>query len=679
MQVHALSTPRLATTSLAELIPHKSHDPFVQAVADTYLASKADPARPNPYSSKALQDLALLNADGLTRTHIHWMSPQVLQKVTQDRGWEQSPEGYPIADVVVVGAGPGGLATGYHLAQGGARVLTLEGGYAGQAFSDAGAGSVHAMRTNRLATSLIRTGRALEDLATVMGLPANLAVLVHHAAQARHGLTERTGHQIQGVAQGQATDWNVPASRGELFAHFQQVADYLASGSENSFLIEQAPVSRVERKGDLIYLETKPGHVVCCRKLVLSTGLVTPDGANARIPECFRHLAQQSPDQFTLLMDDQASLEPGKTPILVDRLLGRPEVQQHLRSLPDGSSVAVVGSGESAVKGALEVLYQNDKLQVHLFTKAPLEVAQVQIPGENMHPVVLENALRDSDYASYSLQRNAELFGTPITPRTMIELLQQQEAGRLHIYELGQNFDLTGIERQSDGSLLVKNDEMKQSLARQQQEYQASGLRISVANQIPEPKAWISAIGYDSKALTLTELSQQLLHQGLIEVEGGKPLVQGLTSKANSNVAFNTAGAPSTAADTSIPGMAVRGRHLAKHLLGDLPKRPLPAQAVPPERPGADWANGYSREDFLGFVRHRGLAPNWAEENQGPEKSREVQAQFDFPDPERFLRGLAERPPAQLSPVERVTLERARRLQRRMGDPNFTEANQVVS
>jgi len=669
-----LQPPELSTVPLAEVIPSQSQDPWTQAIADSYLAGNpSTPGDLDPVSRQAWQDLASLSADGLTRTHLHWVPPAALSPTLRARDWEQTADGLPVADVVVIGCGPAGLATSYHLAQGGARVVTLEASYAGQAFSDAGAASVHSMRTNRLASSLIRTGRALEDLATVMGLPANVALLVGHAARGRQLLESRTGVAIQGLAQGSDSDWNIPASRGELFAHLAQLSHYLAQGCENSLLLERSPVQKVSPREDgLLEIETSPGHRLACRQLVLATGLVQPEGGNARIPAPLKSWQQSHPQHYRLAVSpdqlDHALQAP--SPIVSEQLLGRPQLQGHLRSLPEGSPVAIVGSGESAIKAALEVLAQSPKANVYLLCKGALEVAQVQIPGENMHPIVLEQAVRDPDYGQASLQRYRELFGTPITPRSFLELIQAQVEGRLHILELDRGFDLQQFNRQPDGSLRLRDNATREALRKQHQEYREHGLEIEVPENIPSPKLWISAAGFEREKAQWTPLVEQL-------IEGGLAGRQGDHLQPGPQLTVNSSSWLRTAADSAIPGMAVRGRQVAEELLERLPRRPLPAQAEPPENPGADWAHGYSREDFLGFVRHRGLAPNWVAELPQPPYDLRTQAQLDFPDPERFLRGLAERPPEQLTPAEKLTLSRAHQLLERLGTPSL--GNEVHS
>ncbi len=649
----SLPPPPLATAPLPELVAPDTQDPYLKAVDDIYLYNKYRPQEGRSLASlrrelsaaevACLDDLPALTADGLTRNAIHFMGAQTFRGQCEARGWEKVGE-TPLVDVVVIGAGPGGLATSYHLAQQGARVVTLEGGYAAQAFSDAGAASVHSMRTDRLLTSLVRTGRALEDLSTVMGLPAGLGQIVAHASAARHQLAERTGHRIDGLPEGVETlDRYQPAARAELFEHFQEVASYLAGGCPNSFLLERSPVVSRQREGDYFRLKTRAGHELLARQVVLATGLVTPGGANSRPLPVFERLAEAHPERYLTLSKDEdlathAGLLGSRDLILADRLLGRPDVKRALHELPAQSRVAVVGSGESALKGALEVLSQNPTLKVDLFVKAALEPSQVQVPTENFHPVVLEGAPDRPTYGQRSLERFTR-FDTPVTPRSMLEALEEVSAGRLRIHEMGAYFDETSVEVEP-GRIRFRSPEVRAALARQNAAWKAAGLRPEpVPEAIENVRMVICAAGYDRGALA--------------------PVTD------ESGVSYNSSAVLRTAADSAIPGMAVRGRKLAEELAQRLPVRERPPQAERPENPGADWAHGYSEEDFQGFVTYRGLAPAWVESQGGPQET----PQFDFPDPDRFLRELAEREPASLTPAEKVTLERAYGLVRRMGRP----------
>jgi hypothetical protein len=682
-----LAKPNLATVALTDMIPDGGgpSDAFSQNVDGVYLYNKYQPQTAkslsqirlqseNPLETKALTDLPALSADGLTRTHIHYLTPEALNGICEQRQWEQLPDGTPVADVIVVGAGPGGLAASYHLAQKGARVVTLESGYAAQAFSDAGAASVHAMRTDRLLTSLVRTGRALEDLATVMGLPAGLGQIVAHAAQARHSLFERTGHRVTGLPEGvDSLDRYQPAARAELFEHFQEVANYIGDDCPNSLLLEQCPVAKIERKDGLFVIEGANGHKICAKKLVMATGLVQEGGANSKSLPVLQKLAESAPEQYLSLNSDSdlndkaADVLQTKQWIISDRLLGRPEVRLKLHEMVGNSKVAVVGSGESAIKAALEVLSQNPTLKVELYTKSLLEAAQVQLPGENFHPVVLEHAIGDANYGKESLERFKE-FDTPVTPRSLIEALEHVASGRLQIHELGSYFDESSVAVKPDGkggtSLEIIDPKVKANLNQQSQEWAAQGLKQTASGD-STVKMVIQAAGYSREKLKASPLTQQLIAAGVVDAPQGVPLISGLVSSACPDLAFNSASVLSTAADSAIPGMAVRGRQLAELFAAQLPQRELPPQAVPPENPGADWANGYSDKVFKGFVHNRGLAPNWVE-SQG--KNHDT-PEFHFPDPERFLRELDSRDPKTLSVAEHIVLKRAHHLRLRMGNP----------
>lgn len=697
MEIHPhrtkpLAGPSLATAPLTELVP-EARDAYTGQVRDVFLYNKYTPQKAtsltdlrlqggDPQQVQCLNDLPSLSSDGLTRTRIHHASPPVFQQLCKGRDWETAADGSPIADVVVVGAGPGGLATSYHLAQKGARVVTLEAGYAAQAFSDAGAPSVHAMRTDRLLTSLVRTGHALEDLSTVMGLPAALGQIVSHASQARKQLWETTGHQIKGLPEGaETTDRYQPAARAELFEHFQEVANYLGTDCPNSFLLERAPVSRLSRADGLFFIETAAGHKLYARKLVMATGLVQEGGSNSKNLPIFQRLVEDHPEHYLTLQSDRdlaekaTAMKENRQWIVSDRLLGRPELKLALHQLPGQARVAVVGSGESAIKAALEVLSQNPTLKVDLFTKAPLEAAQVQVPGENFHPVVLEHAQGNEAYGQFSKERFAR-FDTPVTPRSLIESLQEVGAGRLRIHELGSYFDEKSVRIEPAGqgrsSLTFIDPDVRDNLRRQREEWAAAGLKQPEVERVENLAMVIQAAGYSREKLPMHPLAEQLTQAGLLEVQNGQPVVQGLASAACPDLVYSGSMFLNAAADSAIPGLAVRGRHVAEYLSAGLPERPLPPQAQAPQNPGADWAHGYSQKDFEGFVRYRGLAPNWVESQGGPQDT----PAFHFPDPERFLRELDERESSSLSAAERITLQRAHRLRLRMGEPEISASSE---
>lgn len=683
---------RLATAALTDLVPENPTDAYVKAVRDVYLypKSSAQTAAPltelrqqlPPADWKTLQEIPYQTADGLTRTSNFYLAPKTLDLMAADRGWEIAPDGHAVAEVVVIGAGPGGLATAYHLAEKGVKVLTLEGGFAGQAFSDAGAQAVHCIRTDRQQSSVIRTGNSQEDLAVSLGLPASLAHIAPHARQAREAYTRRTGHDISaGVVAGADDDTSVPTPRGELFEHFVEVAQHLACDSDNSMLIEKAPVKTLTRQNDgRFFLETGNGHKVYARKVVMATGLVTQGGANSKMMPVLQRLFEENRENYVMLREDADRVTRNdqlnevlqgrsqRSLILSDRLLGTPEVQLALRQLPAGSHVAMVGSGESAAKGVLEVLYQNPDLKIDFYTKAPLEAAQIQVPSENVHPVVLEKAIDDRNFGRQTLER-FQKFGTPITPRTMVQLLDLQKAGTVQIYELGKYFDEKSVclTPNGDGTTVISiaDPEVSQNLRDRRAEWAAQGLHTTPANEKTHVSMIISATGYDRGELRNTPLVEQMLAQNLMEIctdpqEGlvGQPLTSGLVSSNCADIACNTSAALTNAADSTIPGMAVRGRRLAEFLAEEL----HPGSGAPqPSRGGVDYVNDFDDTDFRAIARHRGLSPEMLA--SGDENLR------TFPSPDGYLRGLAGQ--QQLTVAEQITLASARNLVSRMGDADF--------
>jgi hypothetical protein len=683
-----LKAPRLATAALSDLTADAgTPDAYLKSLDGVYLYNKYRPQEAtslaqlrsqgslSPAELHCLEELPLLSADGITRTHLHWMSPQSFQAACQQRQWDLHSDGHPVVDALVIGAGPAGLATSYHLAQKGVRTLVMEAGYAASAFSDAGAPAVHSMRTDRQLTSLVRTGRALNDLVTTLGLPANIGPVLEHTLAARRALYDKTGHRISGLPEGiESKDRYQPAARSELFEHFQQVAHYIGQDCPNSFLLERTGVSKVERRDGLFRVESGDGHQVWARKLVVASGLVAPGGSNARVLPVLAQLSEKNPATYLELTCDQDlvdkadEIQAHRQWIVTDRLLGRSQVKLKLHQLPGQARVAVIGSGESAIKAALEVLSQNPTLKVDLFTKAPLEAAQVQVPGENFHPVVLEHAVEDQAYAARSLKRFAE-FDTPVTPRSLIEALDEVQSGRLRIHEMGAYFDeksvAVEVESSTTSRIRFVDPQVTANLQQQSSSWQAQGIRQAPVGEVGNLHMVVLACGYERAPLASSPLMTMLQEQGLLEVEGHQPQLLGTASAACADLHFNGAGVLQTAADSAIPGMAVKGRHIAEKLAEQLPARSLPPQASVASNPGADWANGYSHETFLGFVQFRGLAPNWVESQGGPQD----RPDFHFPDPERFLRELASRPREELRPSERLTLDRAHALRIRMGTP----------
>ncbi|MCA9791148.1 MAG: FAD-dependent oxidoreductase, partial [Candidatus Eremiobacteraeota bacterium] len=201
----------------------------------------------------ALEDLPRASADGLTRTSVNYLSPAGLQLATAARGWDfDQASGLPIADSVVIGAGPGGLASAYHLSEAGQHTVVLEGGLAGQAFSDGHAMSVHSLRTNSAATDLIYTNDNTQEGIEV-SLAQSLGPSRALARQARQQWTEATGQSWQGLSPAHQSEGFLPLNRSEFFDHMARLTLGLAQHYPDTFMSEHAPVTSLQKRSDGLF------------------------------------------------------------------------------------------------------------------------------------------------------------------------------------------------------------------------------------------------------------------------------------------------------------------------------------------------------------------------------------------------------------------------------------------
>lgn len=569
---------------------------------------------------KATTDLPRILADGLVRTRVHYISPENLPRFQRSRGWQEI-SGEPVADLAIVGGGPGGLAAAYHAGRLGLNTVLLEGGYLGQAFSDARAKPVHAMRTNATGSSLFRPGIVSRDVEESVGLPAIMKreqsrVL---AEEARKQFQELTGRHfvcdLPGVTE--AGNRDVPITRGELFHSLMEVAAAAAS-YPSVLVLEQAPVTKVHKRPDgLFAIESAAGHRQLARRLIVGTGFVGSDGEYARnLPDLVKlcaengekyiqlynenDLVRQSQNILELTAELRAHRGDGspvsRQVIMSDVALGHQEAQLLLSLLPAKSGVAVVGSGESAAKAALEVLAQNPDVTVSLFVKSELEPAQSQTPSSPGNRDVMQSGIFDQRLGEVLLERWMQGFGTPITPATMLDLLKETQRGRVRVFELGAHFsekclDICCVEGESCSRTRISidgnNREVEGALARQLAEWQSCGLLtdttslLEAGGELAHVDCIITAPGYDrSRLRKLDSLTQQLLSQGLIElVDGGGKGRAGeivldsenrLTSKCDSALGFIGAGNLATASDGGLTGIGTRAYFLVEEMAAHL-------------------------------------------------------------------------------------------------------------
>ena len=608
-------------------------------------------------------------ADGLYRTQDYYIPPVALTTTAEARGWESSDK-IPVADTVVVGAGPGGLTTAWQLARRGGRVVVFESEIAGAAFSDAGARSVHSLRTSADGTNLVQEGHALATLEHPLSLHGHLPGYRDLANEGRRAESDLTGLPSHGVASEsqQLQDRNAPASRGELFQHLAQLSHSLVQDFPDAFLCERSPVEEVTFEDDLFTVTSSRGHKVKCKNLVLATGLTGPQGQRARTLGMFEELHSQDMERLLILDSDsdqsqQAEIltrmsrgEEKRALIVHDRQLGSQMVRQSIMELPEGSRAAVMGSGESAVKAALEMAHLNPGIKVDLFVKNKLEAAQTQIPNENFHTAVLENTLGDSQAIGKAWDR-VKLFGTPITPRSLEEVLELQQSGRVRLLEMGRYFDSESVRLRTDSEGEIKvelrDTDARTTLRKSHHDMTKKGLLPENSQPFEESnyKMMVEALGYQKQSLQ----EHPLRH---------------LPTEAHKKMFLNTSGLPNHPAETSLAGLSVRGRQLAEQLAQDIPQDRRLEITVPQER-GIDWRE-VDEETVQGIITNRGVHPGFArsvrreieEFGSHPQQDRLI-----FPSSDDKLREWnRQRQEGRITPAEREVLERAEQLGRRMSE-----------
>ncbi len=611
--------------------------------------------------------------DGLYRPVDFYVSPGHLTLKAAAQGWEVSknPDGIevPVADVVVVGAGPGGLMTTWQLARRGGRVVCFESELAGSNFNDGGAKSVHHMRTSSEFTNLINEGHSAGSLEHPLSLSGTIEVSRPHAKAGREGQSKLTGEVMHGVYPDIVDNNNiyVPATRGELWNHLSNIAYSTANDFPNAVLCERSPVEDVKYGEDgLFEVTTTRGHKVKCKEVVLSTGLTGPRGEKAKFLKVLDNLHKGAPDKSVVMQQvsdsqanaeeftDMAKGEKGSTMIVNDRLLGDQTFRQTFAAIPAGSHAAMIGSGESGIKGALEMAHLNPNITIDFFVKGYLESAQVQVPSENFRQPVIEKTLHD-DEVSHMLKDMYGFFDTPVTPRSLQEIFELQSAGRVRVFELGKYFDENSVELKAneDGStsLQVKDPEVQANLAKMEAHYKSVGLlpEGQTLTGADNYRAFVQAPGYYK-----TPLEENPLNKFPKEVQH-RVHANSITSSVHP-------------AQSALPGLGTAGRHLAEELATRLVPDDRLVNIEQPTDRGMDYRN-WSDHDVYDIISNIGGNPQIADEIRAEiaEKGsspREHLLYLTSVDPK--LRSIVDKPESERTPAEKELLERGLHLGKRL-------------
>lgn len=532
---------------------------------------------------RSLEEVSSLSSDGMTRTSCHWTGPGALTASMKNAGWEMDREtGLPIADAVIVGGGPGGLATAAQLKERGLNSVLFEGGYLGQSFSDQGAAAVHRLRTSVNESELFPS----RDNHPASLFPRRIDLRVR-CQEARRDWSQLTGATFEELNEDQRASLG-PIERSEFHSYLAEIGRVL--NEDNTFICEQSPVTTVTRHGQLYKVRTEPGHEVLCRNLVVATGMVESHGANGRLPDVLEDL-----EGVTRLMSDHdlmarasdwgQSLEKQRAgegaPLVCGvRLLARPSVLEYVQQLGKQARVAVVGAGESGVKAAIELLELHPGISVDLYASETIGPYQFQVPSGTLNELLVEEAYRNPGLAADALEK-ADALGAPVTNESWQKLIQFESAGRLRMRELGEHFDAGSVAVARNGSKLsidLVSENAAESLRRHREELVASGLYgkdlpSAPPTFLPEVDMVVVATGYQTHTSGLMRMLEQ---EGAVTLDRrGQPQTSdGIASQADPNLFFNTAGVVYQPADTTLLARELGAGEIARRIAGEGPKEP---------------------------------------------------------------------------------------------------------
>ena len=546
---------------------------------------------------KLASDFPKTIADGVMRNAIYYTPPGMILELRSKEKNRKQPE---LFEVVILGGGPSGVAALHNLGAKGVDTLLLEGGYCIQGMSDARAQSVHTMRTDPLYSSILGA-KELGDQDSELRMDKMMGCLPIRATAslAREAITAHTGNVFDArFASGE--DLKSPVARAEVFTYFNEVLSR-AAAFPNVTISEQNPVNKVDREPDGTFLITTAcGDCYRAKKLIVAPGFagsaaefgrgLTESKAEKLGTTSGTVVINSEHDIYTKadqIQELQQRLLSGKKQGLIvigEAVLGHVEAAALIKLQPANTRIAVVGSGETAVKAVLQLHYLNPDIGIDLYVKAPLEPDDAQSPSFYQTGPKLLRSLVDPEFARKTLELKAK-FGSPVTFETLKRIIELSQTGNVRVFELGVRFGASDLGlkiNDSSGSLNISvppsSARVLTSLKRQYEEWTALGLKAdwllpilkgeNVLSQ--ETQGIILCAGYES----FSSRRKKSLDSGLSQVlaflsdDAGELRLakDGLTSAKYPNLSYAGAVAMHGYGDGGFYGGGLRATAVARYL-----------------------------------------------------------------------------------------------------------------